>query len=149
MMAVETGQAIRAAIWTRLTTDATLKTLFGISSVVSLYRIMAPPDPAFPYMVDRLQMNRYSFTGPHRYLLDFWDFDEDASPVTVDAAVDRVYQLLHEWTFETGDSEGHGFIEASPVGWGYIPTDSDVVLHYATEWTVTFGAARDIENIVG
>ena len=148
-MAVETGQAIREAIRVRLTTDATLKTLFGISSVIAMHYNMAPPDPPFPYLVDRIRLNRSSFMGPHRYLLNFWDYDVDADPAAIEGAVDRVYQILHEWTFKTGDSEGHGFVEAADAEWGYASADSDVVMCYETVWRITFGAARDIENIVG
>jgi len=53
-MAVETGQAVRAAIYTRVTGDATIKSVYGQSGTVFMYRVMAPQDPAFPYLVDRV-----------------------------------------------------------------------------------------------
>lgn len=152
-MAVETGQATRVALFNKITEDATIKSVFGITvgeeTLVQLFNIMANPDPEFPYMVDRFEL-RGIFEGTHLYFLDLWDSNEDASPVKINQALDRLKILLHELTFTTADDEVIGAtVEGLDYGWGWIPTDNKLVLHYATMWTVTFGAARDTTNIVG
>ena len=145
MPAVETGQAIRAAIYNRVTGDATMKSVFGQSGTVYMYRVMAPQDPAFPYLVDRVSFGADFLHGRHTYLLDLWDYY--ANPTRIDSAVDRLKQLLHEWRFVTNDSEAHGLMQW--FSGGFIPTDAEGVWHYATQWVVWIGAARDITNIVG
>ena len=144
-MAVETGQAVRAAIYTRVTGDATIKSVYGQSGTVFMYRVMAPQDPAFPYLVDRVSLDGDLFYGTHTYMLDLWDYNE--SPTRIDSAVDRLKVLLHEWTFTTASDEAVGFMEW--FSGGYIPTDAEKVWHYATQWSMRFGAARDTTNIVG
>ena len=144
-MAVETGQAVRAAIYTRVTGDATIKSVYGQSGTVYMYRIMAPQNPAFPYLVDRLSIGGDLLHGTHTYLLDLWDYNE--SPTRIDSAVDRLKILLHEWRFTTASDEAQGVMEW--FSGGYIPTDAPKVWHYATQWTLRLGAARDITNIVG
>jgi hypothetical protein len=142
LVAVETGQAVTTAIWTRLTTDAALQAALGGS--VSLYRVMAPQDPAMPYGVQRLA-SRDAFHGTHTYLLDWWDYGE--TPERVDLAVDRTKILLHEWRFVTAYGEAEGLL--SFFSGGYIPTDNEKVFHYATQWDIRFVACRDVTNIVG
>lgn len=144
MAAVETGQAVCAALWTRVTTDATMKSVFGQSGTVFMYRVMAPKDSAFPYIVDRLSISRELFHGQHTYFLDLWYYGEQ--PTAVDSAVDRLKILFHEWTFTTATDEASGFLEW--FGGGYIPTDAEYVWHYATQWDIKFGAPRDISNII-
>ena len=142
-MAVETGQAIITYMWTRITTDATLKSVLG--TPVPVYRIMASQDAAMPYLVHRFEA-RGVFLATHSYLLDLWDSNN--SPTRIDSAVDRLKILLHEWQIETGDNEiGGGVMEW--FSGGYIPTDAESVWHYATMWSVRFGAARDRTNILG
>jgi len=152
-VAVETGQAVRAAIYNRVTADATMKSVFGQSGTVYMYRVMAPQDSAFPYIVDRLAMSSPLLHGTHTYFLDLWYYGQ--SPVTVDSAVDRLKILLggaadgvEGWRITTGDSEIGGGIMHWFSG-GYIPTDAENVWHYATQWSIRFGAARDISNIIG
>lgn len=152
-MAVETGQATRVAIYNRITEDVTMKSVFGITvgeeTLVQLFDIMADPDPEVPYLVDRLELHGV-YKGIHLYYLDLWDSNEDASPVKINQAIDRLKILLHEWGITTGDDEiDGGVMEALDYGWGWIPTDNKMVLHYATLWAVFFGAKRDITNILG
>ena len=142
-MADETGRAIIKAFYTKITGDATMKSVLG--TPVSLYRIMAPQDPDMPYLVHRLSLGAPLLHGSHTYLLDVWDYN--SSPSRVDSAVDRLKVLLHFWRFETASDE----IGAGIVKWfsgGYIPTDANNVFHFATQWDVRFGSARDIGNIV-
>jgi hypothetical protein len=141
LVAVETGQAVTTAIWTRLTTDAALQTALGGS--VSLYRVMAPQDPAMPYLVHRAAF-RGAFHDTHTYLLDVWDYNE--TPTRVDSAVERIRQLLHEWRFTTAANEASGLL--SWFSGGYIPTDAEQVWHFATQWDVRLVAGQDITAIV-
>jgi len=147
-MADETGLAITRAFYVKITEDATMQTVLG--TPVALYRIMAPPDPDMPYLVHRLSLGSPLLHGSHTYLLDVWDcaaLANSYSPSRVDAAVDRLKILLHFWRFTTASSEiGAGIMEW--FSGGYIPTDANNVFHYATQWTIRFGAARDITNIV-
>ena len=141
-MAVETGQAIITYMWTRLTTDATLKTLLG--TPVSVYRIMATEDPTFPYFRHQLMINGDLFRGVHTYYLDLWYYG--ANPTVADSAIDRVKILLQEHRYTTAFDEATG-----TINWfsgGYIPTDAAKVWHYATQWDIFIGAARDTTNIV-
>ena len=142
-MAVETGQAIITYLWTRLTSDATLKSVLG--DPVSVYRVMGPADPAFPYFWQKLTMNGNLFDGTHTYYLDLWYYGVDSA--VPDSAIDRVKILLHEWTYETALDEASGFLEW--FSGGYIETDAANVWHYATQWDLHIGAARDTTNIVG
>jgi hypothetical protein len=145
-MAVETGQAVRAKIYNRVTTDETMKSVFGQSGVIYMYEVQADvDDPAFPYIVDRLLLGKDLLYGTHTYYLDFWDYDK--SLVNIKAALDRLKILFHEWTFTTADSEASGFLEW--FSGGLVPTDQAKVRHLATQWDVKFGAGRDITNIVG
>jgi len=141
-VAVETGQAIITALWTRLTTDATLKSVLG--DPISVYRIMATSEPPFPYFRHRLVINGDLLDGIHTYYLDLWYYGD--GPTTPDSAMDRVKILLHEWTFVTEFDEASGFLEW--FSGGYIETDAAKVYHYATQWDVRLGATRDITNIV-
>ena len=142
-MAVETGQAIITYLWTRLTSDATLKTLLG--TPVSCYRVLATEDPAMPYFWHRLMINGDLFRGVHTYYLDLWYYGDN--PTVADSAIDRVKILLQEHRYTTAYDEAVG-----TINWfsgGYIPTDAAKVWHYATQWDVFIGAARDTTNIVG
>lgn len=142
-MAVEVGQAVTTAIWTRLTADATLKSTLG--GTVYLYRVMAPQDPTMPYGVHRFSMGGDLFHGTHTYLLDWWDYAE--TPARIDSAVDRTKALLHEWRFTTAANEAVGLL--SWFSGGLIPTDAEKVWHMATQWSVRLGACRDITAVVG
>jgi len=142
-MAVETGQAIITTLWTRITTDDTLKTLLG--TPVSVYRVMASEDPAMPYFWHRLSLNGNLLHGIHTYYLDLWYYG--ASPVTADAAIDRVKILFHEFGNMTGSDEANILLEW--FSGGYIPTDAAKVWHFASQWDLWVGAARDITNIIG
>lgn len=142
-MSDETGLAITKAIYTKITTDATMKTVLG--TPIRLYRAaLVPTDPDMPYLVYRMAFGSPLLHGVHTYMLDLWDYS--ASPATVDAAVDRLKILLTEQGFNTGNNEANVLIEW--FSGGDIPTDAVNVLHYATQWTVWVGAARDITNII-
>jgi len=139
----ETGLAIYKAFYTRITSDATMKSVLG--TPVYLYRAaLTPMDPDMPYLVHRLALGEPMLHGTHAYFLDVWDYG--ASPSTIDAAVDRLKILLHMWRFVTANNEASGVVEW--FSGGDIPTDGPGVMHYATQWTIRFGAARDITNIV-
>ena len=143
-MADETGRAIIIALYTRLTGDATMQSVLGAS--FGCYHVMAPVDPDPSYLVHRLSLNGDLLHGTHTYLLDLWHYGADSA--TVDLAIDRIKILLHDYRIATGDSE----IGAGIMKWfsgGYIPTDAADVWHYATQWSLRMGAARDISNIVG
>lgn len=133
-MAYETGQAIRRAIFTRLTSDSTLQGLIGQSGTVHMHRVMAPPDSTFPYLVDRLTAPGWPETNA-TYFLDLWYFGE--SPETSDSAIERIRVLLENWRITTGADEiGAGRMIFNPAGSGYVPTDDDMVWHYATMWWI-------------
>jgi len=142
-MSDETGLAIYKAFYARLTQDATLKSVLG--DPIWLYRAsLLPIDPDMPYMVHRISLGDELFHGSHSYFLDIWDYG--TSPARIDAALDRIKQLLHEWRFVTEDGEASGLVRW--FSGGDVPTDGPNVMHYATQWTIRFGAARDITNIV-
>jgi len=148
-MAVETGQAIRTAIFSRITTDATMLSVFSHDSLVWLYDREADGDPAMPYLVDRLILNGI-FGGTYDYFLDLYCYSLDSSPVQVALGLDRLKILLHEWQITTGDGEiGGSVMEACDYGWGPIPTGDSKVTHYATQWAIRVGAMRDRTNILG
>ena len=145
-MAVETGQAIRAAIYSRVTADTTLKSLFGQSGAIYMYRVQAPKDPAFPYIVDRLSAPGWPEVRAI-YWLDLWYYGD--SPATVDSAVERIRTLLENWRIVTGDSEiGAGRMIFNPHGSGYVPTDNEYVWHYSTMWSILAIADR-LTGLVG
>ena len=142
MPAVETGQAVITYLATRLMSDATLKTLLG--TPVSVYRIMATANPTMPYFWHILDLRGDLFRGMHTYYLDLWY--TGANPTVADSAIDRVKILLHEHRYTTAFNEASG-----TINWfsgGYIPTDAATVWHYATQWDISIGAARDTTNIV-
>ena len=142
-MAVETGQAIIACLAARLKADATLRTLLG--TTISVYRIMATEDPVFPYFRHKLTINGNLLHGIHTYYLDLWY--DGANPTVSDAAIDRIKILFHEFGTMTGSDEANILLEW--FSGGYIETDAATVWHYATQWNLWVGAARDITNIVG
>ena len=141
MAAVETGQAIITALWTRLTSDATMKSVMG--DPVSLYRVMGPADPEMPYLWHRLSMNGDMFHGTHTYYLDLWYYGVDSA--VPDSAIDRAKILLHEWRFTTANDEAGGLLRW--FSGGYIPTDAANVWHYAMQFDARFVAGRDVTNI--
>lgn len=141
-MAVETGQAVTTAIWTRLTTDAALQTTLG--ATFQLYEPQAPQDPAMPYGVQRISLGSDLFHGTHTYWLDWWDYGQ--TPERVKAAMDRAKALLHQWRFTTAYSEASGLMVW--FSGGLIPTDNELVFHFASQWDVRFTAGRDITAIV-
>ena len=139
----ETGLAISRMTYTRITGDATMKSVLG--TPIRMYRsILVPVDPDMPYWVQRVVLNEDLFHGSHVYFLDVWDYG--STPARIDAAVDRLKILLHEWRFVTAGNEVNGLIKW--FSGGEIPTDRVGVMHYATQWTLRIGAARDITNIV-
>ena len=139
----ETGLAIYKAFYTKITSDATMQGLLG--SPMRIYRaVNTPIDPDMPYLVHRLALGEPMLHGTHAYFLDVWDYG--ATPARIDAAVDRLKILLHEWRFVTANDEASGLVEW--FSGGDVPTDGPNVMHYATQWTIRFGAARDITNIV-
>ena len=143
-MAVETGQAIITAIHTRVTGDSSLQTTLG--GTFNVYRWPnLPNDPDLPYFSQRLSFRNGLFYGEHDYYLDLFYYGDDSA--VVDEAIDRVKILLHEWTYTTASDEVSGFIEW--FSGGYVPTGDPLVWHFATQWTVEIGAARDTTNIVG
>ena len=141
-MAVETGQAIITYMWTRLTTDATLQSVLG--TPISVYRVLATEDPSMPYFWHRINFNGDPLRGIHTYYLDLWYYGDN--PTVVDSAIDRVKILLHEHRYTTAHDEAVGVV--SWFSGGYIPTDAAKVWHYATQWDISIGAARDTTNIV-
>ena len=143
MAEVETGQAIITYLWTRLTTDATLKSVLG--DPVNVYRVMGPADPTMPYFWQKLSMNGNLLHGVHTYYLDLWYYGVDSA--VPDSAIDRVKILLHELGTDTGSDEANILLEW--FSGGYIETDAANVWHYATQWNLWIGAARDITNTVG
>jgi len=141
-VAVETGQAIITYLNLRITSDATIKSLLG--DPVLCWRVMATEDPTMPYFWHRLSLNGNLFRGIHTYYLDLYYYGD--SPATADSAIDRVKILLQEHRYTTADDEAVG-----TINWfsgGYIPTDNAKVWHYATQWDVSIGAARDTTNII-
>ena len=143
-MAVETSQAILTAIRTRLRADSSLQTTLG--GTFSVYRWPnLPNDPALPYWTHRLALGQEFLHGTHTYWLDLYYYGTDSA--VVDAAIDRARILFHEWRFTTASDEATGAMKW--FSGDYIPTDNPLVWHFATQWTVRFGAARDINNIVG
>ena len=141
MAAVETGQAIITALWTRITSDATMKSVMG--DHVSLYRVMGPADPSMPYFWHRLALNGDMFHSTHSYFLDLWYYGVDSA--VPDQAIDRAKILLHEWRFTTANDEAGGLL--SWFSGGYIPTDVSNVWHYAMQFDARFVAGRDVTNI--
>lgn len=140
----ETGQSIIVAIYTRLTDDATLKSL--LSNPVRLYHVMAPQDPPMPYLVHRMTSPGWPLSST-TYWLDVWYYGE--SPSTVDSTVERVRTLLENWRITTGASEiGAGRMVYMPNGSGYIPTDNEKVWHYSTMWNLQFVSTR-LTGLVG
>jgi len=147
-MPLETGQATRKSIATRITTDETMISVFSHDSLVWLYDIEADSNPGMPYMVDRLMVNGI-FVGTHDYYLDLYDYNLDGNPARIGLALDQLKILLHGWQITTAEDEiGGGVMEARDYGWGWIPTGDSKVMHYATHWAVRFGATRDITNIL-
>ena len=147
-MAVETGQAILTAIRVRLQADSTLQVAIGktVAAPASVYRGPdLPNNPVLPYFWHRLAFRSELLHGVHNYFLDLYWYGVDFA--TPDAAIDRVKVLLHEWRFTTADSEAQSVLQW--FSGDYISTGDPLVMHYATQWVVGIGAARDITNIVG
>jgi len=142
VVGVETGQAIITYLWTRLTSDATLKSVLG--DPVNVYRVMGPADPEMPYFWQKLSLNGNLFHATHTYYLDLWYYGMDSA--VPDSAIDRIKILLHEHRFTTANDEAVGLLQW--FSGGYIETDAANVWHYATQWDARFGAARDTTNIV-
>ncbi len=139
----EFGDAITRALWSRITTDATLLSVFD--NPFDLYLVMAPQDPDMPYGVHRLEESDV-FLGTHTYLLDLWDYAEE--PTRIVAAVKRLRVLLHELTVTTYARE----VLDGRMEWfsgGFIPTDGEKVWHFATQWSIRCGSRVDRKDIVG
>ncbi len=140
---LEFGDAIIQALHGRITTDATLLSVFD--NPFDLYFVMAPQDPDMPYGVHRFEESDV-FLGTHTYLLDLWDYAEE--PTRIVAAVKRLRVLLHEWTVTTDAREVLG----GRMEWfsgGFIPTDAERVWHFGTQWSVRCGSRIDRRDIVG
>ena len=149
MAALETGQAIRLAIWTRITTGEEMLEVFSHDDLVEIYSIKADKDPPMPYMVDRLVLKGI-YGGTYDYFLDLYDYDIEADPSRIHLGLDRLKILLHDWQITTAEDEiGGGVMQATEFGWGFVPTDNDKVMHYATQWVIRCGATRDRTNILG
>jgi len=137
-MAVETGQSVITAIWNRLTSDATMKSL--LSDPVSLYRVMAPLNPDFPYMVHRADAGTWPIANSD-YYLDVWYYGSDSAPV--DSTVERIRTLLENWRLVPGDNE-LGAARMIFVGElsGYVPTDAQKVWRYEMRFKIKYVQRR-------
>ena len=140
-MAVETGQAIITAIYSRLTADATMKSL--LSDPVRLYRVMAPKDPDFPYLVHRADPGSWPIANSG-YYLDVWYYGQDSAPV--DSIVERIRTLLENWRITTGDNEmGAGRMIFNGKLSGYVGTDAQKVWRYEMRFMIKYVQRRYTE----
>ena len=137
-MAVETGQAIITAIYDRLTDDATMKSL--MSDPVRMYRVMAPKDPSFPYLVHRARAGSWP-NADSRYFLDVWYYGADSA--TVDSIVERIRALLENWRLTPGDNElGAARVLFDGPTSGYVATDNQKVWRYELSFRIPYWQRR-------
>jgi len=142
-MAVETGQALITAIWTRLTTDATMKSLMG--DPVRLYRVMAPEDPDFPYLVHSMAAGGWPIANAD-YRLDVWYYGQLST--TCDAIVERIRTLLENWRITTAGNEmGAGRMIFIGELSGYVGTDAQKVWRYELRFQTKYVQRRYTELV--
>jgi len=99
---MDTLQAVIEALWTRLTTDATLNAMFP-GATVKCFLEWAEQDATFPYLVVRLDTASDEFMEDGDFVVDIWD-----SAGKADRALSirgRVRQLLYNYAFTTGAGE--------------------------------------------
>jgi len=99
---MDTLQAVIEALWTRLTTDATLNALFPGGTAICFLE-WAEQDADFPYLVVRLDTASDEFMEHGDFVVDIWDKASEA-----DRALNirgRVRQLLYNYAFTTAGGE--------------------------------------------
>ncbi len=130
-MTTDTQESLLTALYTRLTTDATLQTAMGGS--VALYPVWAKPDAAFPYLVHRIDM-RAGGIWPERigtYLLDIWSNSPIATEII--AIRKRIIELLDEYQFNTTDVKN---CKLSLQADAFIPETEPDIFHYAFQFNL-------------
>lgn len=153
---MELQTALIGKFFTVLTTDPTLATAMGGTwdgtSNPWLYHVWAKPDAAMPYMVHRIDLQAASDFWPIRqgtYLLDIWSSSEKIDEAM--AIRDRIMTLLDEQCWDIDDGEGNTVVTACRV-WlqteGFVPEQTDGIIHYVTQWNLRFYRTREVNNIL-
>jgi len=133
-MTVDIQESLISAIYTRLTTDATLITSMG--GAVRLYHVWAVDDAVFPYLVHRIDMpNSGDFNLEPRctYYLDIWT-DSDSGESAGDIK-QQIMALLDNYTSSSAETTNYR------IWWqadSFIPETTTGIWHLALQFNVKY-----------
>ena len=132
-MTVDVQKSLLGALYTRLTTDATLITACG--GTVRLYPVWALPDAAFPYLVNRIDFQGwttdYSPMRTGKYLIDLWSYSVNADEIL--AIRKEVLRLLNGYKFSTTEVDvARLWLQTD----SFIPESTQGIWHYAMQFTI-------------
>lgn len=132
MADIDIQESLISAIYTRLTTDTTLKSKMG--GTVRLYLNWAQPDTPFPYLVHRIDMSNVADWSPQRkctYYLDIWSYS-----TTAEECLDikfRILALIDDYRSSTSETTEY-FIWLQTDG--FIPESEEDIWHYALQFNL-------------
>lgn len=132
-MTKDSTKSILEAIYTRLTADATLTTACG--GTVRLYPVLATPDAAFPYLVNRIDLAGWSVEySPLRkgtYIIDLWSNSTNADEIL--AIRNEVKRLLNGYEFSTTEVDmAKLWLQTD----GFIPEATQNIWHYTMQFNI-------------
>lgn len=134
--------------WAVIRADATIKTLMN-DTTPGVYLDMAPPDPAFPYVVHSLNLTAAPATWAIRegvWLIDVWDYSQNKSRALNIA--DRIAALFDRRYYE--DPAGEEFVAARIwfINSASVPTDAERVWRVATQFGIRAYAKAHAEAVL-
>jgi len=144
-MTVDTQQSLIAKIYDTLTADTTLKAVCG--GTVRLYPVWAPPDAAFPYLVQRADIRAIDDFFPMRrgtLIIDLWSSSPSASEIL--SIRKRIIEILDELDFSVTEIS-HCRISLETDG--FIPESDEDIWHYSLQFGLRFYRKTEVAAIIG
>lgn len=128
------------ALWTRLTTDSTLKTL--TSNPVRLYHVWAIADATMPYLVHRLDLRsagNHNIEPEGTYLIDIWTYSpSQQSALNIK---ERIMTLLDNYTSTTAQTTDYRLWWQTDT---FVPETVQGINHLAMQFNLKYLKDSDI-----
>jgi hypothetical protein len=143
-MVEDTQASLLTYLYNLITTDGTLESTMG--GTVRLYPVWAMPDAEFPYLVNRIVMQREE-PFPQRsgtYYIDIWSNSSDISEAV--SVRRRLIELLDELQFNTEDVKN---IRLSLQTDGFVPEPEPDIWHYTLQFNISLWRLSETISIIG
>jgi hypothetical protein len=143
-MTLDPQASLITYIYNLLTTDATL--ISNMGGTVRLSLTWAPPDCAFPYLVNRIDMSNVSDYSPIRrgtFYIDIWSDSPSASEALIIRK--RLMELLDNLTFSTAEVDSVAMWRQTD---GFVPESTEGIWHYAIQMNMRITVLSDVSGTI-